>query len=291
MTKHMTGTRNEWLSSAARAARGGEGTHAAEATSWRGGGRSCPGPSRQGVSVRDRRGDRFAGQPLQRALATPRLSLDVRARLPGRLLVCRRSRTASTAPSFTWRIRRHALRGVAGSPRETAGVQAADGVEFPLGLVVRQRLQLRLRGGIHREQQQSGSSIQLPHHGRAAVAGAGEVRWSRSRRIWHRRGEDTGEAPGVSAFVLEDGVVYHTYSAYTRGLDGLWGCTSGLTARPGAATRPWCKEAVTSEPASGTAATTSTTARREDKSAWLLNEFPSRRFSVSQRCSSLPARR
>ncbi len=31
------------------------------------------------------------------------------------------------------------------------------------------------------------------------------------------------EAPGVSAFALEDGVVYHTYSAYTRGLDGLWG--------------------------------------------------------------------
>ena len=32
----------------------------------------------------------------------------------------------------------------------------------------------------------------------------------------------TQEAPGMSAFALEDGVVYHTYSAYTRGLDGLW---------------------------------------------------------------------
>jgi predicted dithiol-disulfide oxidoreductase (DUF899 family) len=31
------------------------------------------------------------------------------------------------------------------------------------------------------------------------------------------------EGPGVSAFTLEDGVVYHTYSAYARGLDGLWG--------------------------------------------------------------------
>ena len=31
------------------------------------------------------------------------------------------------------------------------------------------------------------------------------------------------ERPGVSAFVLEDGIVYHTYSAYARGLDGLWG--------------------------------------------------------------------
>ena len=32
----------------------------------------------------------------------------------------------------------------------------------------------------------------------------------------------SGEQPGMSAFALEDGVVYHTYSAYSRGLDGLW---------------------------------------------------------------------
>jgi predicted dithiol-disulfide oxidoreductase (DUF899 family) len=31
------------------------------------------------------------------------------------------------------------------------------------------------------------------------------------------------ERPGMSAFALEDGVVYHTYSSYARGLDGLWG--------------------------------------------------------------------
>jgi predicted dithiol-disulfide oxidoreductase (DUF899 family) len=28
---------------------------------------------------------------------------------------------------------------------------------------------------------------------------------------------------GLSAFVLEDGVIYHTYCAYARGVDGLWG--------------------------------------------------------------------
>jgi Bacterial protein of unknown function (DUF899) len=33
----------------------------------------------------------------------------------------------------------------------------------------------------------------------------------------------TREAPGMSAFALEDGVVYQTYSAYARGLDVLWG--------------------------------------------------------------------
>jgi predicted dithiol-disulfide oxidoreductase (DUF899 family) len=31
------------------------------------------------------------------------------------------------------------------------------------------------------------------------------------------------ERPGMSTFVLADGVVYHTYSTYARGLDGLWG--------------------------------------------------------------------
>lgn len=30
------------------------------------------------------------------------------------------------------------------------------------------------------------------------------------------------EGPGMSAFVLDDGVVWHTYSAYARGLDALW---------------------------------------------------------------------
>jgi predicted dithiol-disulfide oxidoreductase (DUF899 family) len=33
----------------------------------------------------------------------------------------------------------------------------------------------------------------------------------------------TRDRPGMSAFVLADGVVYHTYSTYARGLDGLWG--------------------------------------------------------------------
>ncbi|HEY7611371.1 MAG TPA: DUF899 domain-containing protein [Gemmatimonadales bacterium] len=40
------------------------------------------------------------------------------------------------------------------------------------------------------------------------------------------------ERPGLSAFVLEDGVVYHTYSAYSRGLDGLWGMYQWLDRAP-----------------------------------------------------------
>ena len=41
---------------------------------------------------------------------------------------------------------------------------------------------------------------------------AADVAW----REW------SGEKPGMSAFALEDGVVYHTYSAYARGFDALW---------------------------------------------------------------------
>jgi len=42
----------------------------------------------------------------------------------------------------------------------------------------------------------------------------------------------TREAPGMSAFALDDGVVYHTYSAYARGLDGLWGMYQWLDRAP-----------------------------------------------------------
>jgi predicted dithiol-disulfide oxidoreductase (DUF899 family) len=40
------------------------------------------------------------------------------------------------------------------------------------------------------------------------------------------------ERPGMSTFALEDGIVYHTYSAYARGLDGLWGMYQWLDRAP-----------------------------------------------------------
>jgi predicted dithiol-disulfide oxidoreductase (DUF899 family) len=40
------------------------------------------------------------------------------------------------------------------------------------------------------------------------------------------------EGPGVSAFALEDGVAYHTYSAYGRGVDGVWGMYQWLDRAP-----------------------------------------------------------
>jgi predicted dithiol-disulfide oxidoreductase (DUF899 family) len=40
------------------------------------------------------------------------------------------------------------------------------------------------------------------------------------------------EGPGMSAFSLSDGVVYHTYSTYERGVDDLWGMYAWLDRAP-----------------------------------------------------------
>jgi len=50
------------------------------------------------------------------------------------------------------------------------------------------------------------------------------------------------DRPGLSAFVCEDGVVYHTYSAYARGVDGIWGMHQWLDRAPKGrndASGPW----------------------------------------------------
>ncbi|HJP59849.1 MAG TPA: DUF899 domain-containing protein [Gemmatimonadaceae bacterium] len=89
--------------------------------------------------------------------------------------------------------------------------------------------------GITEEQQRSGSveynyqtvdtrkQLEAGKEGALAefAAGAG-VDWATFTR----------EEPGMSAFALEDGVVYHTYSAYARGLDALWGMYQWLDRAP-----------------------------------------------------------
>ena len=42
----------------------------------------------------------------------------------------------------------------------------------------------------------------------------------------------TRDRPGLSTFVLEDGVVYHAYSAYARGVDGIWSMYQWLDRAP-----------------------------------------------------------
>ena len=42
----------------------------------------------------------------------------------------------------------------------------------------------------------------------------------------------TRDRPGMSAFAIQDGAIYHTYSAYSRGVDGLWGMYQWLDRAP-----------------------------------------------------------
>jgi predicted dithiol-disulfide oxidoreductase (DUF899 family) len=51
------------------------------------------------------------------------------------------------------------------------------------------------------------------------------------------------ERPGMGAFVIEDGVVHHTYSTYARGVDGLWGANQWLDRAPKGRNQqgPWWK--------------------------------------------------
>jgi predicted dithiol-disulfide oxidoreductase (DUF899 family) len=53
----------------------------------------------------------------------------------------------------------------------------------------------------------------------AASCGTDATTWTRDRA-------------GMSAFVLEDGSIYHTYSTYSRGLDGVWGMYPWLDRAP-----------------------------------------------------------
>jgi predicted dithiol-disulfide oxidoreductase (DUF899 family) len=92
-----------------------------------------------------------------------------------------------------------------------------------------------------------------PEYSRETAARSGSLQW--------REGEPAGEGaedklaamcgvdvptyhrerPGMSAFSLEDGVVYHTYSAYARGADALWGMYPWLDRAPKGRneTGPW----------------------------------------------------
>ena len=84
--------------------------------------------------------------------------------------------------------------------------------------------------GFSVEQQREG--IEYNYRREGAWKGAGEG----ARTFAAMSGTDpatfTRERPGMSAFVLEDGVVYHTYSAYSRGLDGLWSMYQWLDRAP-----------------------------------------------------------
>lgn len=101
-------------------------------------------------------------------------------------------------------------------------------------------------------EQQRGEGIEYNYRREAPIAApvtAASVMPSETWQEWKLRGSETPvqqiaamtgtdvptytrERPGVSAFVLEDGVVYHTYSTYARGLDAMWSMYQWLDRAP-----------------------------------------------------------
>jgi predicted dithiol-disulfide oxidoreductase (DUF899 family) len=96
------------------------------------------------------------------------------------------------------------------------------------------------------EEQQRAGGIEYNYRREAP---AREPLAGKTGREWQLRGEQgpiaqiaamtgtdvptyTRERPGLSAFALEGGRVYHTYSTYSRGLDGLWGMYQWLDRAP-----------------------------------------------------------
>jgi predicted dithiol-disulfide oxidoreductase (DUF899 family) len=73
-----------------------------------------------------------------------------------------------------------------------------------------------LEYNFHREPEIKGPPGEFPHATMCGVDGPTYLR----------------ERPGMSAFALQDGVIYHTYSTYARGLDGLWGMYQWLDRAP-----------------------------------------------------------
>jgi len=84
--------------------------------------------------------------------------------------------------------------------------------------------QQQREGGVEYNYQRGGHAMDAaripePVALQAAMTGTDAATYSRDR-------------PGMSAFVREGGLVYHTYSTYARGVDGLWGMYQWLDRSP-----------------------------------------------------------
>jgi predicted dithiol-disulfide oxidoreductase (DUF899 family) len=90
------------------------------------------------------------------------------------------------------------------------------------------------------EQQRQGIEYNYRREPGWAVAGIGDSMTKRGEGPVAEHAAMTGtdvatytrERPGMSAFALQDGALYHTYSTFSRGLDGLWGMYQWLDRAP-----------------------------------------------------------
>jgi predicted dithiol-disulfide oxidoreductase (DUF899 family) len=82
------------------------------------------------------------------------------------------------------------------------------------------------------EEQQRKGGFEYNYEREGAWEGAGEGATTFAAMSGTDPATYIRERPGMSAFALQDGVVHHTYSAYARGVDGLWGMYQWLDRAP-----------------------------------------------------------
>jgi predicted dithiol-disulfide oxidoreductase (DUF899 family) len=101
---------------------------------------------------------------------------------------------------------------------------SSDGGDFNFDFNVSLTEEQQRKGGVEYNYRRGGHALDAtsappPVSKFAAACGTDTLTYSRDR-------------PGMSTFVREDGVVYHAYSTYARGLDGLWGMYQWLDRAP-----------------------------------------------------------
>jgi predicted dithiol-disulfide oxidoreductase (DUF899 family) len=110
------------------------------------------------------------------------------------------------------------------------------GWSFPWASSYQSEFNYDFQAGLTEEQERSGQGEYNfgPIDLRGEIASAEGAEWPKD--FLEGTGVDWAtyrrEQPGLSAFALEDGTVYHTYSAYARGIDGIWGMYQLLDRTP-----------------------------------------------------------
>ena len=221
-----------------RAARGREGADAPQRRAGPAAPGAALGARREGLPLRDD-GRRRRRSPTSSAAARSCSSTTSCSgpTTPAAARRARRSPTASTDRSST--SSNHDVAMVAVSRAPLAALEAYKrrmGWTFPWASSQDSDFNYDFNVSVTEEQQRPGGgeynyrdvdttmarAVDARRHGRPASR-----RWPAPTPPTYTR-----EAPGMSAFAFEDGVVYHTYSAYARGLDGLWGMYQWLDRAP-----------------------------------------------------------
>ena len=209
---------------AARAAPGREGADPPE----RRGGPAAPGAALGGVSRRSTASAPTRARPRWPACsaAARNCSCTTSCSGPSTRAAARPARpspTASTASSRTSSTTTSLChRRVARAAGRSCRPSSSAGLDVPVGVVARQRLQRRLQrlASPRTRCARAGScttTARQPRDGHDARPGQPRRR-SMAEMHRHRHPRlPAPAAPGMSAFARADGVVYHTYSTYARG--------------------------------------------------------------------------